>query len=67
MVIAGVLRTNRSPFSPNWKAFRQSFTASSSVMMNRVMSGSVMVIGWPRRTWFMNSGTTDPREASTLP
>ena len=36
-------------------------------MTKRVMAGSVIVIGRPSRTWFMNSGTTDPREASTLP
>ena len=36
-------------------------------IMKRVMAGSVMVMGWPAKTWSTNSGITEPREAITLP
>ena len=35
--------------------------------MKRVMSGSVMVSGWPALICDTNSGITEPREAITLP
>src|SRR5699024_3439881 len=36
-------------------------------MMNRVILGSVTVSSFPSLIWLMKRGTTDPREANTLP
>ena len=36
-------------------------------IMNRVMSGSVIVMGLFALIWLTNSGITEPREAITLP
>ena len=36
-------------------------------MINRVMDGSVTVMGWPFRIWSIHSGMTLPREHMTLP
>ena len=35
--------------------------------MNRVIAGSVIVIGSPLRIWLTISGMTEPRVAMTLP
>ena len=35
--------------------------------MNRVIDGSVTVIGRPSSTWSMNSGMTEPRDPITFP
>ena len=42
-------------------------TASFTVIINRVISGSVMVIGIPFCTCSMNRGTAEPLDATRLP
>ncbi|MNR35043.1 hypothetical protein D3C85_1528630 [compost metagenome] len=66
-VAAGAFCTNRSPLLPCSNAYRTRSTASDSVIMNRVMPGSVMESGMPARICSMNRGITEPREAITLP
>ena len=66
-VAAGAFCTKMSPLWPCSKAYSTRSTASSSVIMKRVIAGSVMVSGWPARICSTNSGITEPREAITLP
>ena len=67
MVHAGAFWTRMSPLVPFSKANSTRSTASSSVMTKRVMPGSVTVIGLPALICPIQSGTTLPREQSTLP
>ena len=67
IVAAGAFCTNKSPCSPCSKAYNTRSTASSRVIMNLVISGFVMVIGFPSLIWFKNKGITLPRLAITLP
>ena len=56
-----------SPPSERTEACRTSCTASSTLMKNRVMRGSVTVTGPPWAIWRVNVGMTLPRLPSTLP
>ena len=56
-----------SPDSAFWNANTTSSTASSRLITNRVIDGSVIVIGFPAFICSIQSGTTEPREQSTLP
>ncbi len=67
IVAAGAFWTKMSPGLPCSNAHSTRSTAPSIDIMNRVMSGSVTVSGLPAWIWRMNSGTTDPRLAITLP
>ena len=67
MVEASDFWMNRSPGFPWVKAKSTSSTASSRFMRNRVISGSVMVMGLPARIWSMKRGITLPRLHITLP
>ncbi len=56
--------------SPRWAsriAAKTVSTAASSVRRKRVISAVVIVKGPPFVIWSMKSGTTEPREAMTLP
>ncbi|MNG23663.1 hypothetical protein D3C84_1082930 [compost metagenome] len=66
-VAAGAFCTNRSPLLPCLKAYSTKSTASASVIMKRVMFGSVIDSGTPWRICSMNNGITEPRDAITLP
>ena len=66
-VLAGALRTNRSPGSALANACSTSWTASSSDIRNLVIDGSVTVIGSPARTCPTKSGITEPRDIITFP
>ena len=67
MVQAGAFWTKMSPLVPFRKANSTRSTASSRDMMNRVMFGSVMVMGLPDLIWSIHRGMTLPREHMTLP
>ena len=67
IVAAGAFCTNRSPFSPWVKAKSTRSTASSSVIMKRVMFGSVSDSGLFALICSTKSGMTEPRLAMTLP
>ena len=56
-----------SPPRARAPACSTSWTASSTLMKYRVISGSVTVTGPPAAIWLRNVGTTDPRLPSTLP
>ena len=67
MVQAGAFCTRISPLTPFWKANSTRSTASSRLIMNRVIRGSVMVMGFPALIWSIHSGITLPRLHMTLP
>ena len=67
MVHAGAFCTRMSPLVPFRKANSTKSTASSRDIMNRVMFGSVMVMGLPALIWSIHSGMTLPREHMTFP
>ncbi|MNL68116.1 hypothetical protein D3C87_1927880 [compost metagenome] len=66
-VAAGAFCTKMSPLFPCSKACRTSSTASSNVIIKRVIDGSVTVMGLPASTCSTNRGITEPRDAITLP
>ncbi len=63
----GILVTNTSPPWVMNVDVMTKRTASSRVMMKRVISGSVIVTGPPAAICRLNSGITEPRESRTLP
>ena len=62
-----ISRTKTSPPFAIEPACITSCAASGMVIKKRVMSGSVSVIGPPSSICFLNLGTTDPEDPSTLP
>ena len=66
-IFLGAFCTNRSPCSPCSNAYSTRSTASCSVIIKRVMAGSVTVRGLPSSACSQNSGMTEPREAMTFP
>src|SRR5437763_3624916 len=66
-VHAGALRTNRSPGLAFANAYSTSSTDSANDIRNRVILGSVTVIGRPAFTCSTKRGTTEPREYRTFP
>src|SRR5436309_1388941 len=66
-VHAGALRTKRSPGLAFANAYSTNSTDSVNDIRNRVILGSVTVIGRPALTCSTKSGTTDPREYRTFP
>src|SRR5699024_45009 len=56
-----------SPVSAYLKAWTTNSTASSRLIKNLVISGSVIVNGSPLLIFSINNGITEPRDAITLP
>ncbi len=68
MRMLGILGTNTSPPCITRRVESTKSTPSSSVIQNRVMRSSVIgSADAPSRTSFWNSGTTEPRDPTTLP
>ena len=67
MVAPGAFWTKVSPGWPFWNAYKTRSTASSIVIMKRVIEGSVTVKGFPSCSCPRKSGITDPRLAITFP
>ena len=66
-VQAGDFWTKISPGRACSNAYNTSATDSSSDIKNRVIDGSVNVIGSPCLICDKNSGITEPRDAITFP
>ena len=63
----GIFGMKISPPTLRSRAVITRSTASGRVIQKRVMRSSVMVSGDPAASCLRNSGTTDPREPTTLP
>ena len=67
MVDAGDFWTKMSPLVALLKAYSTRSSASSRLIMKRVIAGSVIVIGSAWRIWLTIRGITEPRVAMTFP
>ena len=67
IVQAGAFCTKISPLSPFSNANNTKSTASSNVITNLVIVGSVTVRSFPSFIWLIKRGTTLPLDANTFP